>query len=117
MEFFTKDAPEFDATDVETNKVMAALSYWLFFLPLVTCPKSEFGKHNANQSLMMLIISIVLNVVFAVLTRIPALGWLFFLVQGLVGLVLLAMYVICLVLTIQGKGVKLPFIGDVKVFK
>jgi len=117
MEFFTKDAPEFDATDVETNKVMAALSYWLFFLPLVTCPKSEFGKHNANQSLMMLIIGIVLNVVFTILVMIPALGVIFRLVQGLIGLVLFAIYVISFVLTIQGKGVKLPFIGDVKVFK
>jgi hypothetical protein len=41
--------PVFDQADIEKNKTMAGLAYLLFFLPLVACPDSPFGRFHANQ--------------------------------------------------------------------
>ena len=43
-----------------TVKVMSALAYlWiLFFLPLVVCPDSKFGRYHANQGLVLLLAAV-----------------------------------------------------------
>lgn len=59
-------ADGYDAvTDIKENKVYAALAYLgiLFFLPLVACPNSKFGRYHANQGLLLLIGSVLLNIV------------------------------------------------------
>ena len=38
--------------DIEDNKVIAALAYIIFFLPLIVAKDSEFGKFHANQGLI-----------------------------------------------------------------
>lgn len=45
--------------DIQKNKTMAGLAYLLFFLPLVACPESEYGKFHANQSLLLWLVAIV----------------------------------------------------------
>lgn len=44
---------EYDTQDIQSNKVWAVLAYLgiLFFLPLVACKDSRFGKFHANQDL------------------------------------------------------------------
>ena len=37
------------AEDIEKNKVMAGLSYILFFLPLIACPESKYGRFHATR--------------------------------------------------------------------
>ena len=54
----------FDQMDIENNKIISGLSYLgiLFFLPLVAAPNSRFGKFHANQSLVLLISSVCVQI-------------------------------------------------------
>ena len=58
----------YDPEDIARNKSVCALSYLsiLFFLPLVVCPDSKFGRFHANQALALLITAIFGNVLFRV---------------------------------------------------
>ncbi|KJR49239.1 hypothetical protein UF75_0317 [Desulfosporosinus sp. I2] len=47
-----------DPSDIEQNKTMAALAYFLFFLPLIACKDSQYGRFYANQGLLVLILSV-----------------------------------------------------------
>ncbi len=62
----------FSQEDIEKNKVMAALAYFLFFLPLVACPESRFGKFHANQGLLLLIVGFGGSIILGI---IPIIGW------------------------------------------
>ena len=52
------EARSYSFEDIEKNKVVAALAYIIFFLPLMVCPESPFGKFHANQGLVLLIVGI-----------------------------------------------------------
>ena len=103
---------QFDPADIEKNKIYAALAYlgFLFFLPLVCCPESPYGKFHANQGLMqcfLLLASSLINVI-------PFVGW----VVALVGY---AAYFVFLVLGIisalNGESKPLPLIGGFQIIK
>lgn len=103
------DLPEpiFDPRDINDNRIWAALSYWwiLFFLPLVVCPQSYFGKFHANQGLVLLITSVICSAAAIV----PILG-IFVALAGNV-----ACFVFQLIGTVnalQGRGKRLPVIGE-----
>ena len=49
---------ELDPADIEKNKAMGGLAYFLFFLPLVACPESKYGRFHANQGLIYLILCV-----------------------------------------------------------
>ena len=61
------DEAVFDPEDVDKNKVIGAIGNIpaLFWLPLVACKESKFGKYNANRGLVYLIVYVVLGVVFS----------------------------------------------------
>lgn len=118
----------FDANDIEKNKVLCAVSYIsiLFFLPLVACPESRFGKFHANQALILLIASTILGAAGGIITQI---WWSFpFLpdfikttVGSVLSLVLWAAPVAGMIFGIvnaaQGKAKELPFIGKFSLIK
>ena len=63
----------FDQSDVEQNKTMVLLSAILqifipilFFLPLVCCQNSSYGKFYANQGLLILLLYIASSVVLVI---------------------------------------------------
>ena len=61
-----------DPKDVEKNKVMAVLAYFIFFLPLLTDAKdSPFAKFHANQGLLLLLFSVIGQIVGSV---VPIIG-------------------------------------------
>jgi len=106
---------QFDPVDIEKNKVVAALSYLgiLFFLPLVVCPESRFGRFHANQGLLLLIVSIIINVVWSMFILIP-------LVRTLISLLYLAVFALFLyglINTLQGNAKELPIIGSIRIIK
>ena len=119
FDFLTKDAPCFDPADIKDNKEVSGIAYlWiLFFLPLVTCPSSYYGRYNANQGLILFLLGIIVTGVFGVLTKLPFIGWLFVIPMSLYGLAWTVLSIICLVLTIQGIAVKIPVIGDITLIK
>lgn len=115
----------FDPQDIEKNKVVAGLSYLgiLFFLPLVACPDSKFGRFHANQSLILLLLSVAGGILFAILNAIAAATWsiglvtvvsilssIFYLVVG-VG------YLLGLILGCLGQAKELPLIGKISIIK
>lgn len=68
----TDTTSSYDKADIEKNKVLCAVSYIsiLFFLPLVACPESRFGKFHANQALILLIASAILSVAGGIVTQV-----------------------------------------------
>lgn len=105
--------------DAQQNKAVYVLTYipMLFFLPLLAVQGSPIGKFHANQSLLILLTSIVLGVVNVILGI--ALRFLPIFGVFLAGLVSLAIYAIGIALIVVGmvnasKGLQkpLPVIGN-----
>lgn len=99
-----------------TVKVMSALAYlWiLFFLPLVVCPDSKFGRYHANQGLVLLLAAVVANVIGAVLSLIPAVGWI---LQLILNVAMLVLTILGIVNVCNGETKPLPIIGGLTLIK
>jgi uncharacterized membrane protein len=101
----------FDEEDVEQNKKMAGLAYILFFLPLMCCLDSAYGRFHANQSLVLLLVSMTGDIV---LSFIPLIG------EILLSFFRLLMFVFCvlgLLNGFNGRGETLPIIGQIYIIK
>ena len=106
----------FDRTDIDQNKVIAALSYLgiLFFLPLVACPNSKFGRFHANQGLILLICSVIGSIIGSFLGFIPFLGSL---VSAAISLAVFILFLFGLINTLNGFAKELPFVGNISIIK
>lgn len=93
---------EFDTADIEQNKVMALLSYIIFFIPLLACPNSSFAKFHANQSLVLTIA----NIIVGLLGNIPVIGRF----TGILNAAITILSILGLVYAAQGKAKELPLI-------
>ena len=104
--------------DIAEGKLMSVLSYlWiLFFLPLVVCPNSKFGRFHANQALVLFIVGIVLGVVGSVIgiLGISILTWI---VSTVLGLADLALVILGIYYAATGKAKELPLIGKIRIIK
>lgn len=110
----------FDPEDIQKNKWVCALAYIsiLFFLPLVVCPKSKYGKFHANQALVLLLVSVVGNVLLAILGAllgIIKMGFLVTIVEAVWGLALLLLLITGILNVVSGKAKELPVIGGIKI--
>lgn len=103
--------PDFDPADIESNKTMAGLAYILFFLPLVACPDSPFGRFHANQGLVLLIFAFAGSFILSI---IPFIGWVLLPVFGILCFVLM---ILGLVNGLGGKAKELPVIGKFRILK
>ena len=101
----------FDATDIEKNKVISGLAYILFFLPLLACPESKYGRFHANQALILFLGSIAGSII---LSLIPIVGWL---LLPFFSIAVLVFAVIGLINGLTGKAKELPLIGKFKLLK
>lgn len=97
--------------DIEKGKTMAGLAYLLFFLPLVACPESKYGRFHANQSLILLITAIAGNIVLGL---IPIIGWM---LLPVFGIAVMVFAVIGLINGFGGKAKELPLIGKFTIIK
>jgi len=125
---------DYDPADIEKNKTMCGLAYFLFFLPLVACSDSKFGRYHANQGLLVLmaglicgivdiVVSIVTSVLYgAIFWRFPhfltsfasLIIWLIFCVLWLA---VAAMAFFGLINGFSGKAKELPIIGKIRIIK
>ncbi|HHU30566.1 MAG TPA: hypothetical protein GXZ53_07785 [Firmicutes bacterium] len=105
------ESASFDPADIEKNKVIAGLSYILFFLPLIACPDSKFGRFHANQALLLLILAIAGNII---LTIIPVIGWI---LLPFFGILVFVLFLIGLINGLSGKAKELPVIGKYRLLK
>ena len=100
------------SSDVDKNKTIAILSYFIFFLPLLTDAKhSKFAIFHANQSLILVLISIAANIIGGL---IPAVGSVISLV---VGLGVLVLWIMGIISAANGEVKPLPVIGTYKLLK
>lgn len=100
--------------DVEKNKLVAACSYFVFFLPLIICPYSAFGRFHANQA-AVLFVCVLGNVFLRMfLSFIPAAASVLFFTVGLACLTF-ALY--GMVTAFCGRAQKLPLIGRLLLLK
>ena len=113
-----KNAPdstaEYDQADINSNKVMAILSYIgiLVLIPIFAAKNSKFARFHANQGLILLIVAILVNIVGRIFDKIHLgfIGWVldvFVFVFAILGIINAA----------QGKAKELPFIGKYRLLK
>ena len=103
--------PIFAPEDIEKNKTMAGLAYFIFFLPLIVCPDSKFAKYHANQGLLLLIAAFAGSII---LSFIPIIGWLLLPVYSLI---IFVMAIMGLITGLNGKDRELPIIGKYRLIK
>jgi len=103
----TEPVEAFDQADIDKNKTMAGLAYFIFFLPLIVCPDSRFGKYHANQGLVLFLLGIA---GWIVLSFIPILGW-------ILSILILVLLIMGLLNGLNGKVKELPVIGQIKLIK
>lgn len=101
----------YDQADIEKNKTMAGLAYLIFFLPLIVCPDSKFGRFHANQSLMLFIISIAGSILLSI---IPILGWL---LMFPFGIAVFVFAILGLMNGLNGAAKELPLFGKFRLLK
>lgn len=116
------ESAQFDPADIAANKTMAGLAYILFFLPLIACPNSRYARFHANQSLVLVITSILASILYSVLSALllsiswrltfvtVLLSFLLFLPLGIFGL-------IGLIRGFSGKAKPLPLIGKIRILR
>ena len=101
---------EYDAQDIEKNKVMAVLAYILFFIPLLAAKDSKFARFHTNQGLVLFLGGIIASVVAVI----PVIGWI---IAPIVGLVITVLAVIGIINALNGRAKELPVIGKFKILK
>lgn len=102
----------FDEADINQNKTMAGLAYILFFLPLLACPGSRYGRYHANQALLLTLTSFIGMFVFRL---IPFIGW--FVLLPIFSLIMFVLFIIGLLNGLNGRAKELPIIGRFRILK
>lgn len=107
----------FDPQDIQKNKGFAAVAYILFFIPLIACPNSKFGKFHANQGLLLLITALIGDIAFLILSCFPFIGWWFHLALKGWRVLTLILFILGIVNAINGEAKELPVIGKYTIIK
>lgn len=102
----------FTQEDIDANKTMGIIAYFIFFIPLLVEPAkdSPYARFHANQGLLIVLIyvaSMVVNII-------PILGQLVGFVLWVAGVVF---FFIGLIGAINGEAKELPYIGQYKLIK
>jgi uncharacterized membrane protein len=115
-----QEIAQFDAQDVEKNKVLAIVGYIfpiLFFIPLVTEAKnSVYAKFHSNQQLILLIFGFAgglgLGIISVILAFIPVMGpMVAMLLMPVFWLACLAFMIMGIINAANGSTKKLPVVG------
>ena len=120
------EQPIITQEDIQQNKTMAIIAYFIFFIPLLAAKESRFARYHANQGLILLIAYVALGIVQSILTAIlfaamtfgsfGALG-IFSLIFTLVYLGLAALGIMGIVNAAQGKVKPMPLIGGITIIR
>lgn len=114
---------EFDAADIEKNKVLSLFSYLgiLLLIPLLAAPKSKFARFHVNQGLVLFLAEIIWGVISGCVTMIiggvPVVGTVFAVLTKLVSLAMSVLAILGIVNACTGKAKELPVIGSFKLLK
>ena len=114
---------EFDASDIQNNKVMGILSYigLLVLVPIFAAKDSKYARFNANQGLVLLIAQAIIITAFsvtaAILKLIPFIGGVLAALIWIVYPVIFVPSVIGIVNAARGKAKELPIIGGIRILR
>lgn len=114
---------QFDQADIQSNKVMAVLSYIgiLWLVPMLGAKESKFAQFHANQGIVLFLFELAYNVVSqiiqAILGGIPVVSALVSVILSLLNLVFLVLAILGIVNACQGKAKELPIIGGIRILK
>ncbi len=97
--------------DIDKNKTIAGLSYIIFFLPLIACPDSRYGRFHANQALILFITGLAGSIILSI---IPIIGWI---LLPFFSLAVCIFAIIGLINGFGGKAKDLPLIGKIRILK
>lgn len=103
---------QFDAKDINDNKVFAVLAYfsWLVLIPIFAAKDSKFARFHANQGIVIAIAELVIWII----GLIPVLGWI---VKWLGGIVLFIFSIMGIIAAAKGEAKTLPLIGKFVILK
>lgn len=121
---------DYSKEEIENGKLMALLSYIgiLALIPYFAEKENKYVRFHAIQGLNLLIINLVVSaasfvvaIVATVLFIIPIIGWilgfLLYLVIGLVPVGLLVISILGIVYSLQGNAKELPIVNQIKFIK
>lgn len=121
---------DYSKEEIENGKLMALLSYIgiLALIPYFAEKENKYVRFHAIQGLNLLIINLVVSaasfvvaIVATVLFIIPIIGWilgfLLYLVIGLVPVGLLVISILGVVYSLQGNAKELPIVNQIKFIK
>ena len=91
---------------VSNERLMAGLAYFIFFLPMLMNPRTNFAMFHAKQGLVLLIASILGNIVLGI---IPIFGWM---LLPFFNLAIIVLVIMGLMNGLNGKEIELPVIGQ-----
>jgi len=89
---------------------MAAVAYFLFFVPLLTDAKDDpFVKYHVKQGLLLLILGIIVSIFNSIIGRIPFIGWI---VSFVLGVGMFVLWLLGLMNALNGKQEPVPVVGQ-----
>ncbi len=107
----------FDQQDVQQNKTVVMVTAilqlffpFVFFIPLLACKDSPYGRFYSNQGLLLFI----LWVIYLIASKIPLIGWLIYIVIGVTALVFGIINAVN-----ANKGIRkgIPLLGEIEIIK
>ncbi len=107
----------FDQQDVQQNKTVVMVTAilqlffpFVFFIPLLACNDSPYGRFYSNQGLLLFI----LWVIYLIASKIPLIGWLIYIVIGVTALVFGIINAVN-----ANKGIRkgIPLLGEIEIIK
>jgi uncharacterized membrane protein len=121
---------DYSKEEIENGKLMALLSYIgiLALIPYFAEKENKYVRFHAIQGLNLLIINLVVSaasfvvaIVATILFIIPIIGWilgfLLYLVIGLVPVGLFVISILGIVYSLQGNAKELPIVNQIKFIK
>ena len=95
-------------------EILSAIGYigLLFLVPYLVKPKDKFAVFHANQGLLLLIATVVINAIGSI---IPVIGW--FIVLPLGGIFTLVLFILGIISALKGEEKRLPLIGNFDLLK
>lgn len=96
------------------EKIIAGLSYIIFFLPYMNGNNKEFNRFHANQGLLLLLLVMIANVVNIVMSYFVVLYWVSI---GLFAILIIFYFIFGVRSAAAGQMDEFPIIGRIKFIK
>lgn len=107
-----KETIVYSQEDINANKGMSILAYFIFFIPLLveSSKNSPYAKFHVNQGLLVFLVWVASWIIGII----PIIGWILSPVLGIASFVFLIMGVINV---LNGAAKELPLIGGIQILK